>query len=149
VFGEEMMSKKSKLIGLILTICIIGIALYFLRSYIGGDINNVNQSIPQSEVYSNQDIDSAMDIVKKKFKGEFKGCVLTDLWYNEDISISSSDGWAKQYNSDEAIVLLSNFDVDSSGGDGSLNPNSTYTDWKWILVRDKENSKWALKTWGY
>ncbi|MCC3868520.1 hypothetical protein K0039_09925 [Terrisporobacter mayombei] len=63
--------------------------------------------------------------------------------------MSSSDEWAKQYNSDEAIILLSNFDVDSSGGDGSLDPNSTYTDWQWILVRDRENSKWTLKTWGY
>lgn len=144
-----MMSKKSKLMSLILAICIIGIAVYFLRTYIGGNINNVNQSIPQSEVYSNKDIDVAMNIVKRKFKGEFKGCVLTDLWYDEDISISSSDQWAKQYNSDEAIVLLSNFQVDSSGGDGSLYPNSTYTDWEWILVRDKENSKWTLETWGY
>lgn len=144
-----MMSKKSKLIASIFVICIIGIAVYFLRAYIGGDINNVNQSIPQSEVYSNQDIDDAMDIVKKKFKSEFKGCALTDLWYDEDINISSSDEWARQYNSHEAIILLSNFRVNSSGGDGSLNPNSKYTDWQWILVRDKENSKWTLKTWGY
>lgn len=33
-----------------------------------------------------------------------------------------------RYNADEVIVLLSAFDVDESGGDGSLNPNSTYTD---------------------
>jgi hypothetical protein len=100
-------------------------------------------------VYREQEIDDAKDIVKRKFKSEFKGCVLTDLWYDEDVSISSSDEWTKQYNADEAIVLLSNFDVDSSGGDGSLNPNETYTDWQWILVRNKENSKWTLKTWGY
>ncbi len=43
--------------------------------------------------------------------------------------------WADRNNADEVIVLLSSFDVDSSGGDGSLNPNSTYSDWKWILVR--------------
>ncbi|WMT80677.1 DUF4829 domain-containing protein [Terrisporobacter mayombei] len=143
------MSKKSKLICLIFAVCIIGIVLYFLRFYMHWDVDNVNQSISHSEVYSNQDIDTAMNIVKREFRDEFKGCVLTDLWYNEDISISSSDEWAKQYNSDEAIILLSNFDVDSSGGDGSLDPNSTYTDWQWILVRDRENSKWTLKTWGY
>ena len=30
------------------------------------------------------------------------------------------------------------FDVDSSGGDGSLNPDSTYDNWMWILVRNKD-----------
>ena len=42
----------------------------------------------------------------------------------------------QQYGGDEAIVLTSTFDVDGSGGDGSLNPNSTYKDWIWLLVRN-------------
>lgn len=46
------------------------------------------------------------------------------------------------------IVLLSSFDVDSSGGDGSLNPNSTYSDWKWILVRT-DGGKWQHVDHGY
>ena len=49
---------------------------------------------------------------------------------------------------DEVIVLISSFDVDSSGGDGSLNPNSTYTRWSWILVRNK-NGKWKHVDHGY
>lgn len=65
---------------------------------------------------------------KYEFIEGFKGCILTDLWYDEDINISSSDELIRQYNSHEAIILLSNFKVDSSGGDGSLNPNSKYTD---------------------
>lgn len=36
----------------------------------------------------------------------------------------------------KAIVILSSFDVDLSGGDGSFNPNSTYDNWNWILVRN-------------
>ena len=114
----------------------------------GGDISNVKRTIAASEVYSEQDINDAMNIVSKSFQRDFKGCTLTDLWYEEDISVSASDEWARQYDADEAIVLLSNFDVDSSGGDGSLNPNSTYTDWQWILVRNKGDG-WKLKTWGY
>lgn len=53
-----------------------------------------------------------------------------------------------RYNADEVIVLLSTFDVDESGGDGSLNPNSTYTDWNWILVR-KNGGKWKHVDHGY
>jgi len=85
-----------------------------------------------------------MDIVEEKFKSDFAGCTLTDLWYDEDASASSE--WAAQYHADGAIVLLSNFNVNSSGGDGSLNPNSTYTDWQWILVRNKDCNTWRLGT---
>ena len=46
------------------------------------------------------------------------------------------------------MVLLSSFDVDSSGGDGSLNPNSTYDNWMWILVRSK-NEEWKHVDHGY
>ena len=51
-------------------------------------------------------------------------------------------------NADEVIVLLSSFDVDSSGGDGSLNPNSTYDNWSWILVRTS-GGKWKHVDHGY
>ena len=42
-------------------------------------------------------------------------------------------------------VVTENFTVDESGGDGSLNPNSTYEDWNWILVRS--GGSWTLKAW--
>ena len=52
------------------------------------------------------------------------------------------------YSADEVIVLVSSFDVGKSGGDGSLNPDSTYTKWKWILVRNKSGS-WRHVDHGY
>ena len=48
----------------------------------------------------------------------------------------------------EAVVLTSSFDVDGRGGDGSLNPNSSYTKWLWILTRTGSGD-WILQTWGY
>ena len=58
-----------------------------------------------------------------------------------------NESWAEQYDAEEAMVLYSDFDVDSSGGDGSLNPNSTYTDWSWVLVRENGGA-WKIATWG-
>lgn len=46
------------------------------------------------------------------------------------------------------LVLLSSFDVDASGGDGSLNPNSSYEGWAWILVRSKAG-QWKHVDHGY
>ena len=143
------MKKRKTVIVIVAAICVIGAILLFSQLSKGGDISHVNRTIPQSEIYSEQDIADAMDIVEKTFKSNFDGCTLTDLWYDEDKSASSSDEWAAQYHADEAIVLLSNFNVDSSGGDGSLNPNSTYTNWYWILVRDQGSDTWKLGTWGY
>jgi len=51
-------------------------------------------------------------------------------------------------NADEVIVLLSSFDVDVSGGDGSLNPNSSYHNWMWIMVRSG-NGPWTHADHGY
>lgn len=140
---------NKKFIVLISAICVIGIILLLLWPHISGDISNVNRTVMQSELYSKKDITDAMQIVENKFKSDFNDCTLSDLWYDEDISQSSSEKWAEQYNSDEAIVLLSNFKVGSFGGDGSLNPGDTYKNWQWILVRDKDSDKWKLETWGY
>lgn len=122
------MQKRTRVI-VIAAIFVIGAILLSLRLNMGGDIKNVNRTIPHSEIYSEQDISKAMDVVEKKFKSDFSGCTLTDLWYTKDSAISL-DEWAAQYHKDEAIVLLSNFNVDASGGDGSLTPNSAYSDWQ-------------------
>jgi len=101
----------------------------------------------ESDIYSQEDIGQAVDIVTKYFYKEFEGCDLTALWYDEDFSEKQAVEWAEQYEAEEAIVLLSSFKVDASGGDGSLNPNSTYNNWNWVLVRS--GGEWELKTWGY
>lgn len=143
------MKKKKKVIVKIIVIGIIEIIMFFPWPHACGNIKHVNRTIMQSQVYSKQEIENAMEVTEEEFEKEFKGCKLTDLWYDEDRSTSTSDGWAKQYNAKEAIVLLSNFKVDSLGGDGSLIFGETYKDWQWILVRDEKNSGWKYKTCGY
>ena len=102
-----------------------------------------------SEIYSDADIEAAFRTVKSYFRREFKGCTLTQLYYVGDDHADEFARIADQYDSDvEAIVIGSSFDVDSSGGDGSLNPNSTYTRWEWILVRSNGGS-WRHVDHGY
>ena len=74
--------------------------------------------------------------------------IFTEIYYAGDDCTKDHKDWADRNNADEVIVLLSSFDVDSSGGDGSLNPNSTYSDWKWILVRT-DGGKWQHVDHGY
>lgn len=114
----------------------------------GGDVSHV--SIPAwtpSQLYSDSDINAAMQTVQKYFSKGFSGCTLIELRYSGDDAREFRQ-WAVQYDADEAIVIHSDFDVDASGGDGSLNPNSTYWDWEWILVRD-QGGKWVHADHGY
>ena len=101
--------------------------------------------IDDSEIYSERDIKKAMSLVYREF-AFFEGCVLLELEYDEEYSRERMNGWAKQYDADEAIVLLSKFYV--AAENGSLAVGETYTKWNWILVRDK-GGFWELKTWGY
>ena len=111
-----------------------------------GDVSNVERVLSVSECYTVGEIQDAMDVVTAHFRREFDGCRLKNLRYDEPLA--EQQEWARQYDADEAIVLLSDFSVSGFGGDGSLNPNENYMNWKWILTRS-EGGAWKLQTWGY
>ena len=107
-----------------------------------------NAQFEQSQIYSEEDIESAVQVISDYFDKEFEGCTLTELYYPGDSYADEFNEFAEIYGADEAIILMSSFDVGSSGGDGSLNPNSTYNDWNWILVRSG-GGKWEHVDHGY
>ncbi len=75
-------------------------------------------------------------MIKEEFDREWSGCTLTEIYYAGDEISKNYQDWADRNNADEVIVLLSSFDVDSSGGkNGVLNADSTYKDSFWILIR--------------
>ena len=130
-------------------VCIILCSLLvFSLSACVGNVSRVNTHNVNSEIYSQEDINAAIDTIKKEFMMNWGGCTLTEIYYAGDDSSKDHQDWADRNNADEFIVLLSSFDVDSSGGDGSLNPNSTYSDWSWILVRTN-GGKWQHVDHGY
>ena len=144
-----MSKKKVLIIGIVSVICVC-IGIFFItRPRRDKDVEPAENAESLPGVYTAQEIEDAKQIVRDQFTEMFTGCTLTGLWYDGEISRKQADEWAKQYEAKEALVLLSNFDVDASGGDGSLNLNSTYTDWNWILVRNSDSEAWTLKTWGY
>lgn len=117
---------------------------------------NANFTFVSSDKFSEAEISDAMYCVMDKFDNAFKGCELTKLWYDEEISnaqiesyMTGGRGSFNGINKNNVIVLLSEFNVDSSGGDGSLNPNSTYNNWIWILIRDSGKDEWRVDDWGY
>ena len=120
-----------------------------------GKTNNAEIDYGSSIKFNEAEIKSAVDTVLIKFK-DFDGCDLKKIYYDESKSDSQVEGYlsngrgsdngAKKEN---VIILFSDFYVDSSGGDGSFNPDSTYTNWMWILIRDSADDKWKVDDWGY
>ena len=132
------------LLAILAAACIVGAGILGER----GDTKHVAAKIGESDLYTTGDIESAMAVVEKEFKRSFRNCTLTKLWYDERVCKLEQEDWTEQYQADEAIVLLSDFEVGKTGGDGSLDPGTSYKNWEWILVRNA-GSEWELKTWGY
>lgn len=114
----------------------------------GGNVDNAKTDTGYSEIYSEEDILQAIDTITDEFDKEWDGCTLTEIYYAGDEKSIDYQDWADRNDADEVIVLLSSFEVDSSGGDGSLNPNSTYSNWMWILVRT-DGGQWQHVDHGY
>ena len=114
----------------------------------GGNTKNVKITDYSSEIYSDAEIDSAIDVAIDYFEKCFDGCTLTEITYLGDDELDDFQEFAERNNADDVIVLISDFEVDASGGDGSLEPNSTYTDWNWILVRT-DGGQWEHVDHGY
>lgn len=100
----------------------------------------------KSMVYTETDINEAMDVVLDCFRKEFDGCTLLELGYAGDDTRAEQKEWATQYDADECILLVCSFETD--GTVGPLNPNSTYENYKWVLTRTG-GGEWEIKTNGY
>ncbi|MBE6922371.1 MAG: hypothetical protein E7465_04215 [Ruminococcaceae bacterium] len=126
----------------------ISLLAFFLTACGGGNASEVQVITGESALFTEAEIEDAMETAMNYFRKEFDGCTMTKIEYIESKSEPAAREWAQQYGADEAIVLYSVFDVDASGGDGSLNPNSTYSNWQWVLTRN-QGEDWVLRTWGY
>lgn len=116
-----------------------------------GNVKNVKiEEWEASKLYSDNEIKAAIKVAEDYFEKEFGGCTLTKITYAGDTESLNETAYIKDNggNYDKVIVLSSSFDTDSFGGDGSLNPNSTYDNWDWIMGK-KQGGKWEHIDHGY
>lgn len=143
------MDKKKIIVNIIAFVFLLcAVSVVMPRIFAKGDTRSYERLIGDSELYSKSEINAAMDVAVDHFRRHFDGCTLTEISYDEEFNIKVSDDWAENYGADKCIVLLSSFDTDSFAGEGSFNPNSTYTRWQWVLIKNGIGG-WKLQTWGY
>lgn len=143
--------KKKTIIAICAVLVSLGVAIVLLLIGNRGNVSNVNRVVGNSAFYSESLINEAFDVIEKKFAKDFKGCTLTELRYDEDVENKFSEEIEKYHkeNNQDLIVVLSTFDTDEKGGDGGVNPNATYTNWQWHLVKTKDKKNWEIISWGY
>lgn len=143
--------KKNKifLIIFVILILIAGLVgeIFIVLNSIKGKISEVNIIKKESALYSQNDINNAIDIILDYFSKNFDGCNLKEISYIGDEQNKNYQDWANRYNKEEVIVLISSFETNSSCK-GTFNPNSGYSNYNWILVRDR-NGRWECIDQGY
>lgn len=107
------------------------------------NVSNVTVSKVSSDIYSDKDINDAIDVVKNYFVANFQGCRLKEIRFEGD-DTKEWKHWAKQADADEAIVLYSDFVTGSDAvmGQSGLESNEEYLGWNWILVRN-DGGQWT------
>ena len=143
--------KKKSIIAICAVLVILVLAAVLVLTGNRGNISNVNRVVGYSALYGENSINEAFDVIEKKFAKDFEGCTLTELRYDEDVENRFAEEIEKYHkeNNQELIVVLSIFDTDEKGGDGGGNPNATYTNWQWNLVKTKDKKNWEIISWGY
>lgn len=125
--------------------CLLLLVLLLCSCSDRGNVNFAVTAQVDSALYSEREIEDAIEVAEEYFKRHFDGCMLTAISYAGD---ERTTDWADRYDGSEVIVLISDFLTGPEAGDGSLNPNDIYTKWMWILVRTP-GGRWRHADHGY
>lgn len=101
-----------------------------------------------SEVYSDEDIEAAINIVKQTVAEIEDRWTLLELSYIGDEWLDSYQDWADRNDADEVIVILSDFYISYFSDNPVMNTGSKYEGYNWILVRN-EGTDWRIVDRGY
>ena len=125
-----------------------------------GDVSRVQVIDVPSQLYTQEDIRAAIEVIKSDFAQGWDHCTLLNIRYAGDEfmtepysngSGSEFETWSKLYDADEAIILYSDFYVSPAAEndfENTLAVDTTYENWKWELVRDK-GGQWRHVDHGY
>lgn len=143
--------KKKSIIAICAVLVILILAAVLVLTGNRGNVSNVNRVVGYSALYGENSINEAFDVIEKKFAKDFEGCTLTELRYDKDVENGFAEEIEKYHkeNNQELIVVLSTFNTDEKGGDGSFNSNDTYDNWQWYLVKTADKKSWKIINWGY
>ena len=148
--------KFSKIIATLLFA--MSIIFYYNLAEAAGDTSKVRIVYGVSEIYSREDMDSAIVIIKEIFS-KWDGCELHSIRYTDDdyCNTKKNIDWMNELaaghgyepNFTQCIAFFSNFHSPKSDDNSTtFETDSDYEDWSWYLART-DDGEWKLITFGY
>ena len=123
-----------------------------------GDISKATIDYGTSDIYSREDMDAAIAIIKEYFR-KWDGCELHSIRYTDDDYCNNeanikwmndlAKGRGMESNFTQCIAFFSSFHSPKYvNSKTSLNIDEEYDDWSWYLARIG-GGEWKLITFGY
>ena len=143
---EKTLRRLSIMLSIVIVLSIsagvIFLIRYEARSNRPGVVANVQIDIGTSEIFSQAEIESAMDVVKKSFvNGRTGWCELVELLYDEYWSIRGIErsGW------DESnTIILHAYYYRGEGFDNNIRNERHLRRLAYILFRDSPCESWVI-----
>ena len=107
-----------------------------------GDTKNVKIDLGQSNIYSEEDREQAVECVEEKFK-EFKNCEMTKIWYDETNDYTQT----VIEKGKTTIVIHSSFNTGDVSVQSGFSDNEEY-EFSWTLERDDKEGQWKVVDYG-
>ena len=109
-----------------------------------GDTSKTDLDLGNSELFTQKEMEGAVNCIKREFRG-FGGCTMLNLRYGEKETKKAGSQWEKDAEQKGRVaIFVSDFETGSTGGDGSLEPDSKYPDWQWIVIKDHITGEWQV-----
>lgn len=161
---KKILSKTpiAIMLSIMLSIAIIVVAAFIfgaLTTLRPGIVDNVQIDIGVSERFTQEEIESAIYVIKERFVN-FSGCELLELTYDEALlnqqlerASRSSIGGLNMYEPGENNVIIVHGRIYISAAAGSASgpmpgAGPGFLPYHWILVRDSPPDSWRVVNWG-
>jgi len=142
IFYRRLSTILSIVVILAASIGILSYIYHEVRSSRPGVVANVQVDIGVSEIFSQSEIESAMDVVKNAFVNSGTGWdELVELWYDEYWSIWGV-GW-RDWDESNAIILQT-LSYRGRGFEYNITGRRDLSPWIWFLLRDSPCEPWTI-----
>lgn len=114
-----------------------------------GDISDVVMEYDETEMYEQEEMSAAADVVIGEFWG-YIDCKLLRVYFDAERSHEEYAFNKEDYPSDEKnfILLLIDFDTGPRSVESGFESRS-YTGWQYMLVREDASAPWIIVNYGY
>ena len=118
---------------------------------IKNNISNAKVNLGTSEFYSDEELQSAVDVILNEIGSWSSVKKVYDVAYCGDETAADNLDYCNMLNGKEytqCVVFESSFFTSHSAGSEGFNPDDKYSGWKWYLAKN-DGGEWELLTWGY